>query len=118
MNSTRAVEAFGAIAHECRLALFRLLVKRGPDGLPAGVLAQRLGVAPSSLTFHLQSLHRAGLLVRRRAGRQLIYSADFAAMSALVGFLTDHCCVESGRGGADCCAPQQAVAPPHRRRAA
>ena len=117
MNSARAVAAFAAIAHDNRLALFRLLVKRGPAGLPAGVLAERLGVAPSSLTFHLQALHRAGLLMRRRAGRQLIYSANFAAMNSLVGFLTDHCCIEGG-GDAACCAPAQVVAPPRRRRAA
>ena len=84
MNTAKATGAFAAIAHENRLALYRLLVKRGPDGLPAGVIAERLGVAPSSLTFHLQALLRAGLLRRRRAGRQLIYSADFAAMNSLV----------------------------------
>ena len=116
MNSARATAAFAAIAHESRLALYRLLVKRGPGGLAAGVIAERLGVAPSSLTFHLQALLRAGLLQRRREGRQLIYSADFSAMNALVGFLTDHCCVEAGATDAACCAPTQAVAPPRRRR--
>jgi len=116
MNATRATRAFAAIAHENRLAIFRLLVKRGPDGLPAGTIAARLGMVPSSLTFHLQALLHAGLLTRRRAGRQLIYSADFAAMNALAGFLTDHCCVESG--GAECCAPSQAVAPPRGRKSA
>ena len=105
MNTSKATAAFAAIAHENRLALYRLLVKRGPGGLPAGVIAGRLGVAPSSLTFHLQALQRAGLLRRRREGRQLIYSADFAAMNSLVGFLTDHCCVEDDGAGEDCCAP-------------
>ncbi len=117
MNQAQAAAAFAAIAHANRLALYRLLVKRGPGGLPAGVIAERLGVAPSSLTFHLQALLRAGLLQRRREGRQLIYSADFSTMNALVGFLTDHCCVESGAAAA-CCAPAQAVAPPRRRRLA
>ena len=118
MNAARATAAFAAIAHENRLALYRLLVRRGPGGLPAGVIAQRLGVAPSSLTFHLHALLRAGLLRRRREGRQLIYSADFAAMNSLVGFLTDHCCVEGGTADAACCAREQAVAPPRRRRTA
>jgi len=116
MNTLRAVAAFAAIAHENRLAIFRLLVKRGPAGLAAGAIAERLGVQPSSLTFHLHALHRAGLLTRRRAGRQLIYGADFAAMNALVGFLTQHCCVESG--DAACCTPQQAVALPRGRKSA
>lgn len=107
MNATKATEAFAAIAHENRLALYRLLVKRGPGGLPAGVIAERLGVAPSSLTFHLQALLRAGLLRRRREGRQLIYSADFAAMNSLVGFLTDHCCVEGNAAEAACCTPSR-----------
>ena len=115
VNATRATAAFTAIAHEHRLAIFRLLVKRGPAGLPAGAIAERLGVVPSSLTFHLQAMQRAGLLKRMRAGRQLIYSADFAAMNALVGFLTDHCCVESGGSGAHCCAPAQPVASPRKR---
>ena len=105
MNSARATAAFAAIAHENRLALYRLLVKRGPAGLPAGVIAGRLGVVPSSLTFHLQALQRAGLLKRRREGRQLIYSADFAAMNSLVGVLTDHCCVEGDVSDAACCTP-------------
>jgi len=117
VNATRAAAAFAAISHENRLAIFRLLVKRGPDGLPAGVIAERLAVAPSSLTFHLQALLRAGLLKRRRVGRQLIYSADFGAMNTLVGFLTDHCCIEDDGSGANCCAPAK-PAVPRRRRAA
>ena len=116
MNAARAAEAFAAISHASRLAIFRLLVRRGPEGLPAGVIATRLGVAPSSLTFHLQALHRAGLLKRQRTGRQLIYGADFAAMNALVGFLTDHCCVEGG--DTECCVPARPVAAPRRRSAA
>jgi DNA-binding transcriptional ArsR family regulator len=116
MNAAKAVGAFAAIAHESRLAIFRLLVKRGPQGLPAGAIAARLGVVPSSLTFHLQALLHAGLLARRRAGRQLIYSADFAAMNALAGFLTEHCCVETGDSG-QCCAPGQLEAPRRRKSA-
>jgi DNA-binding transcriptional ArsR family regulator len=99
MNASQTVEALSALAHEHRLAIYRLLVERGPNGLPAGVIAERLGVLPSSLTFHLQHLLRAGLVTQRRMSRQLIYAADFAAINALVGFLTENCC---GRGQAAC----------------
>jgi ArsR family transcriptional regulator len=92
----------GALAHEHRLKVFRLLVERGPAGLAAGQIAERIGLAPSSLTFHLQNLQRARLIAQRRESRQLIYSADFTAMNDLVGYLTDNCCVESA---AECCPP-------------
>src|SRR5271166_340453 len=99
MDASQAVQALGALAHDTRLALFRMLVERGPDGLSAGVIAERLGVPPSSLTFHVQHLHRAGLITQRRLSRQLIYAADFTAMNGLVGFLTENCC---GRGSGSC----------------
>jgi ArsR family transcriptional regulator len=92
MDSPQTVQALGALAHETRLALYRMLVERGPDGLPAGVIAERLGMPPSSLTFHVQHLHRAGLVTQRRLGRQLIYAADFSAMNALIFYLTENCC--------------------------
>ena len=119
MDSTQAVQALAALAHDTRLALFRMLVERGPDGLSAGVIAARLGVPPSSLTFHVQHLHRAGLITQRRLSRQLIYAADFAAMNGLVGFLTENCC---GRGAAGCapvCRPETdaAAARPRQRSA-
>jgi ArsR family transcriptional regulator, arsenate/arsenite/antimonite-responsive transcriptional repressor len=95
LNSSHTVQALGALAHETRLALYRMLVERGPEGLPAGVIADRLGLPPSSLTFHVQHLHRAGLVTQRRLGRQLIYAADFSVMNELVGYLTENCC---GRG--------------------
>ena len=101
MNTPDAVATLGALAHEHRLAIYRLLVERGPEGLAAGVIAERLGIAPSSLTFHLQHLQRAGLIDQRRASRQLIYAADFARMNALVGFLTENCC----GGGQSACVP-------------
>ena len=101
-EASRAVFALAALAHEHRLALFRLLVERGPDGLAAGEIAARLGVPPSSLTFHLQHLLRAGLLTRRRVGRSLIYAADFAAMRALLAYLTRNCCGRDEAGAADC----------------
>jgi len=102
MKAERAVAQLGAIAHDHRLAIFRMLVERGPDGLPAGLIADRLGVPPSSLTFHLQQLLHAGLVTQRRLGRQLIYAADFAAMNGLISYLTENCC---GRGAAAACAP-------------
>lgn len=100
MDQKRAVAALAAIAQETRLALFRLLVTCGPAGLPAGIIAERLGVLPSSLTFHLQQLMHAGLIAQRRLGRQLIYSAEYATMNALLAYLTENCCV-----GAAACPP-------------
>jgi ArsR family transcriptional regulator len=95
MKTADVVTALGALAHEYRLGIFRLLVERGPEGLPAGVIADRMGLVPSSLTFHVQALQRAGLITQRRASRQLIYSADYGAMSALLSFLTERCCAQS-----------------------
>src|SRR6202167_863997 len=102
MKAKDVIEALGALAHEHRLAIFRLLVERGPAGLPAGRIAERVGLVPSSLTFHLQNLQRGGLITRRREGRQLIYSANFTAMTSLVGYLTDNCCADSAD---ECCPP-------------
>ena len=96
------MRSLGALAHEHRLAICRLLIKQGPRGLAAGSIAERIGLASSSLTFHLQALQRAGLINQRRQGRQLIYTADFSAMNDLVGYLTDECCVEEGACEAEC----------------
>ena len=95
MDQTRAKQALGALgalAQPTRLAVFRLLVREGPEGLPAGEVAARVGVQPATLSFHLAQLERAGLLVSRRRSRQILYAADFAAMRGLVGFLLDDCC--------------------------
>ena len=92
MDSSLAITALAALAHERRLAVFRTLVIAGADGLAAGRLAQALDVPPSSLSHHLGLLEQAGLVQVRRAGRSLIYAADFAAMRALIGFLTEDCC--------------------------
>ncbi len=100
MDSSQVVQALGALAHETRLAIFRMLVEQGPHGLSAGLIAEKLAMPPSSLTFHVQHLHRAGLINQRRVSRQLIYAADFAGMNGLVGFLTKNCC-----GGQASCAP-------------
>src|SRR5277367_7069107 len=101
MRTPAVIEALGALAHEHRLAIYRLLVQRGLDGLSAGTIGERVGLVPSSLTFHLQNLQRAGLIAQRRESRQLIYSADFAVMNGLVGYLTENCC---GNSGAECSA--------------
>ncbi|MCW8306869.1 winged helix-turn-helix domain-containing protein [Acidiphilium sp. PA] len=100
------VTALAALAHEHRLAAYRLLVEAGPPGVAAGEIAARLGLVPSSLTFHIQALLRAGLVTQRRASRHVIYAADFAAMNGFIGFLMQNCC---GQGVVACapCAPVQ-----------
>ena len=97
MNADAAIDALGALAQEHRLSLFRHLVQAGPEGMAAGALADALGVPNSSLSFHLSHLTRAGLIEQRRAGRSLIYSADYRAMDRLVGYLMENCCC-----GGDC----------------
>ena len=92
MDHKHAIAALGALAQETRLELFRLLVTSGPEGLPAGVIAERLGVLPSSLSFHLQQLVYAGLITPRRLSRQVIYSAEYGTMNALLAYLTENCC--------------------------
>jgi DNA-binding transcriptional ArsR family regulator len=104
MDSKPPVEALSALAHENRLAIYRMLVEIGPDGLSAGLIAERLGVPASSLTFHLQHLLRAALVTQRRLSRQLIYAADFSTMNNLVGYLTENCCGR-GSGAAPACNP-------------
>jgi DNA-binding transcriptional ArsR family regulator len=102
MDAKQIVAALAALGQETRLEVFRLLVQRGPDGLPAGTIAQELDLPPSSLTFHLQQLTHAGLITQRRLSRQLIYAADFDAMNTMMGYLTENCC----GGNAALCAPQ------------
>jgi DNA-binding transcriptional ArsR family regulator len=92
METKRAIEALGALAQETRLELYRLLVTVGPGGLPAGVIAERLGVLPASLTFHLHQLVHAGLITHRRLSRQIIYSAEYSTMNDLLAYLTENCC--------------------------
>ncbi|GAB7523123.1 ArsR/SmtB family transcription factor [Paraburkholderia sp. 2C] len=99
MDSNLVVRALGALAHESRLAIFRALVVAGPDGLPAGEIAQQLGLAPSGLSFHLKDLSHAELVRSRQEGRFVIYTANFDAMTSLIGFLTENCCA-----GAPCAA--------------
>ena len=92
MEKKAALAALAALSQETRLDLFRLLVTVGPEGLPAGVIAERLGVLPSSLTFHLNQLVHAGLITQRRLSRQLIYSAEYGTMNNLLSYLTENCC--------------------------
>ena len=105
MKTPSIIAALGALAHEHRLAIYRLLVERGPEGLPAGVIGDRLGLLPSSLTFHLQNLQRSALITQRRVGRQLIYSADFHVMNGLVGYLTENCCSQASAVCGTACKP-------------
>jgi ArsR family transcriptional regulator len=113
MEHAHAVGAFSALGHEHRLAVYRLLVEAGPEGLSAGAIAGALGLPPSSLTFHTQALLRAGLISQRRESRLLIYAADFAAMSALVAYLTENCCA----GAQGCAALSKQDAPTSKKNA-
>ena len=97
MQPDHVVRALSALAQEHRLAAFRLLVQAGADGIAAGALAERLPVPPSSMSFHLAQPANAGLVTQRRESRSIIYSADYAAMGALMGYLTENCC-----GGVPC----------------
>jgi DNA-binding transcriptional ArsR family regulator len=101
------IDALSALSQETRLDLYRLLVTIGPEGLPAGVIAERLGVLPSSLTFHLNHLVRAGLITQRRLSRQLIYSAEYSTMNNLLAYLTENCCGQ-GISCAPACNPADA----------
>jgi ArsR family transcriptional regulator len=102
MDSNMAVAALAALAQEHRLALFRLLVQAGREGMAAGAIADSLGLPNSSLSFHLAQLNRAGLIGQRRRSRSLIYTANYPAMNALVAYLMENCC---GGGG---CLPAEA----------
>ncbi len=95
MKIDAAVSLLGALAQGSRLALFRLLVQKGPDGMAAGDIAERLGVAPNTLSFHLKELSSVGLLKSRQEGRFIYYAPDFKVMNSLLAYLTENCCAES-----------------------
>jgi DNA-binding transcriptional ArsR family regulator len=101
MENSDAVAALAALAQDNRLDVFRLLVQAGPDGMPAGHIADALKLAPNTLTFHFDRLRSAGLVTVRRDGRSMIYAARFEVMNTLLGFLTQNCC----QGTAEACAP-------------
>ncbi len=107
MDAATAIAALGALAQEHRLGLFRLLVQAGEEGMAAGAIAEGLGIPSSSLSFHLAQLNRAGLIRQERRHRSLIYTADYAAMNALVGYLMENCCA-----GAGCATDAACVEPP------
>lgn len=92
LSSTEVVRALAALAQSQRLAAFRALVVAGPQGLTPSAIAAKLGIAPSSLSFHLKELAHAGLVSSEPRGRHLIYRAEFARMNAVLGYMTEHCC--------------------------
>ena len=99
MHDRDVVIALAALAQDSRLKVYRLLVQAGPEGMPATRIAEQLDIPPSSLSFHLKELTYAQLVHQAKAGRSLIYSANFATMNGLVGFLTENCC------GGNACLP-------------
>ncbi len=101
MKKDQAVSALAALAQDSRLDVFRLLVQAGPEGMAAGRVADALGLAPNTLTFHFDRLRDAGLVTVRREGRSMIYAARFETMNALLAFLTENCC----QGAREACAP-------------
>lgn len=104
MEEQKVIRSLSALAQEIRLRVFRALVVAGPDGMTPGALAEALGVAPTTLSFHLKELSHAGLIVPTREGRHLVYRADYAQMNALLGYLTENCC-----RGASCAEPAAPV---------
>jgi DNA-binding transcriptional ArsR family regulator len=108
METSNALGALAALAQETRLAAYRLLVEHAPEGLPAGQIAEHLGIAPASLSFHLKELWRAGLIAPRQDGRFVWYRANLNAMNGLITYLTENCC----RSSATCdpkCGPTKAA---------
>lgn len=106
MDTKQALAALSSLSQESRLAMFRLLVQVGPEGLAASKIAERLDIAPSSLSFHMKELSHAGMVTSRQDGRFIIYSADVGAMNGLIGFLTENCC-----GGVSCGPTSSGCAP-------
>jgi ArsR family transcriptional regulator, arsenate/arsenite/antimonite-responsive transcriptional repressor len=109
MKQMEAVHALGALASVPRLNVYRLLVKRGPEGYTPSELAERLGIPAPTLSFHLRGLLQAGLIVSRRAARNLYYSPNIEKMNALVGFITENCCSLATETCATACKPRAAA---------
>jgi DNA-binding transcriptional ArsR family regulator len=124
MKKSSVIAALAALAQDTRLDIFRLLVQKGPEGLPAGDIGARLKQPSPTMSFHLNQLRFAGLVTSRRESRSIIYSANFKAMTAVLAYLTENCCggrpeLCSPAAGADCgaeCAPQRAVTAKKNRR--
>jgi len=111
MDKSNAVTALAALAQDNRLDVFRLLVEAGPEGMPAGEIADALDLAPNTLTFHFDRLRVAGLVSVRREGRSMIYAARYETMNALVAYLTENCC----GGRAEVCLPAKVQSAPPRK---
>ena len=116
MKSVEAIESLAALAQESRLAVFRLLVKRGPEGYTPTQLSDKLDVPGPTLSFHLKELQRANLIEARREGRFLYYSPNFARMNQLLGFLTENCCVLADKDCSPACSPPAAEAAQSKRK--
>jgi ArsR family transcriptional regulator len=114
MEMRGAIDALAALAQEHRLAVFRLLVQQGPEGLAATEIANRLGLPAPTLSFHLKALSQAGLIQARQAGRFIYYAAEYGAMNELLRFLTENCC--QGRSCAPSDEPVTASQPAKRRK--
>lgn len=106
MPQRQALASFSALSQETRLAVVRVLVVAGPDGLAAGAIAERMGVSPSNVSFHLKELERSGLISQRRKSRSIVYSASYETLADLVKFLLEDCCA----GHPEICAPAATVA--------
>ena len=110
METKAILTALSALAHETRLAIFRLLVETGPEGLPVGKIGERLGTPPTTLSFHLKELANADLVTMQHEGRFIYCSAHFATMNGLLAYLTENCC-GSGTAFVPCCEPTPQQAP-------
>jgi ArsR family transcriptional regulator len=116
MDVRQALSAFGALSQETRLAVVRTLVVAGPAGLAAGAIAERMGVSPSNISFHLKELERAGLVAQRRESRSLVYSASYQTLAGLIDFLMNDCCAghpdirNAMARWDDCCTADEAAA--------
>ena len=117
MKLQEAISALSALASEPRLSVFRLLVKRGPEGYTPSQLAERLALPAPTLSFHLKGLMQADLILSRREGRNLHYSPNFERMNGLVGFLTENCCTLANSGCRPECEPHAITSARKRKRA-
>jgi ArsR family transcriptional regulator, arsenate/arsenite/antimonite-responsive transcriptional repressor len=106
MKTPQAVKALAALAQDTRLAIYRLLVQQGPEGLSAGTIAERLNIAGATLSFHLKELAHAGMVESRQDGRFVYYSANYDEMNSLLAYLTENCCQGEACASEKACVPQ------------
>jgi len=116
MKTKAVLAALAALAQESRLAIFRYLIERGPQGSTVGSIAAALDLPPATLSFHLKALTHAMLLVSRQEGRFIRYSASFATMNELIAYLTENCCGGRPELCRPACVPAKARARQSRRR--